>query len=119
MKTVAFAALTLFLLGGAVGAVAMSPIETQDRAQRGSAQSTPLVSQKIRDQLAKEGLTDIKVAPGEYVVHAKNKEGDPVMMVVSPNSFLAVTDVKMANSNDAQGKPSLVEPDPTPLADQH
>jgi hypothetical protein len=39
------------------------------------------------------------------------------MMVVSPNSFLEVTDVKMAAN--AQAKRSLVEPDPTPLADQH
>jgi hypothetical protein len=121
MNKVSIAALTIVLAAsGASAATLGSNNAAQDHAaQAMTTQPAPQLRQEIRDQLAKAGLTDIKVAPEEYVVHAKNKNGDPVAMVVTPNSFLAVTDVKVSDQNKMPAKPTQVEPDPTPLAKQH
>jgi hypothetical protein len=34
------------------------------------------------------------------VVHAKDKEGNSVVMMVTPSSFMEMTDVKVANPTD-------------------
>jgi hypothetical protein len=83
-----------------------------------ASQAAPKLGQEIRNQLAKDGLTDIKIEPEEYVVHAKNKSGDSVVMVISPNSVLEVTDVKPGGSTNTSAKRVPVEPNPTPLAVQ-
>jgi hypothetical protein len=44
------------------------------------------VPQKIRDRLAADGYQDIEVAPGSYVVSAKDKNGQRVMMLIGPTS---------------------------------
>src|SRR5262245_41480933 len=44
------------------------------------------VPQKIRDRLAADGYQDIKAAPGSYVVSAKDKNGQRVMMLIGPTS---------------------------------
>lgn len=44
------------------------------------------VPQKIRDRLAADGYQDIKVAPGSYVVSARDKNGQRVMMLIGPTS---------------------------------
>jgi hypothetical protein len=120
-KKVVVAASAIVLAASAASAATVSST-TASKTQALTAPSTqpaPQLRQEIRDQLAKAGLTDIKVAPEEYVVHAKNKNGDAVAMAVTPNSFLEVTDVKMSNPSDAHIKQTQVEPDPTPLAKQH
>ena len=107
----------LLLAAGAANASTPSPTNpAHPPGAQAATQAAPL-RQEIRSQLAKAGLTDIKVAPEEYVVHAKNKNGAPVLMVVSPNSFMEVTDVKVATPA-AQVRRNQVEPDPTPLAKQ-
>jgi len=42
--------------------------------------------QQIRELLAANGYQDIKVAPGSYVVSAKDKDGQRVMMLIGPTS---------------------------------
>ena len=39
---------------------------------------------QIRDMLQNAGFTDIHVMPGSFVIHAKDKDGNPVVMNVSP-----------------------------------
>jgi hypothetical protein len=120
MNTVVCASVALLLTAGGASAAAMSPpLAAQSQTSPAAAsQATPKLREVIRNQLAKEGLSDIKIAPQEYVVHAKNKNGDPVLMVISPTSFLEVTDVKVGSSTTASAKRVQVEPDPTPLAVQ-
>ena len=43
--------------------------------------------------LDKAGYKDIRVAPTSFVVHAKDTDGNPVVMSVSPDSFTEVTDL--------------------------
>jgi hypothetical protein len=121
MTKAAMITTVIVLSASTASAATVSPTSaSHDQAVPAAAtQPAPQLRQEIRDQLAKAGLTDIKIAPEEYVVHAKNKDGNPVVMVVTPNSFLELADVKVTNSNNSQPKRSPVEPDPTPLSKQH
>jgi hypothetical protein len=47
---------------------------------------------QLRDNLSKSGFTDIKIMPSSFYVQAKNKKGEPVAMVIGPDSFTEVTE---------------------------
>ncbi len=57
------------------------------------------ISQKLRDDLGKAGFSDIKIMPSSFIVRAKDSQGNPVMMVINPDSVTAITeDTKGASS---------------------
>src|SRR3984893_6490907 len=45
----------------------------------------------VRDVLQKQGFTDVRVVPQSFIIHAKDKDGNPVVMSVTPDSITAVT----------------------------
>ena len=47
--------------------------------------------QQVQQNLSKAGFTDIKVMPESFLVRAKDPNGNPVMMVINPDSVTAVT----------------------------
>ena len=49
------------------------------------------MAQKLRDDLSKAGYTDVTVAPTGFMVRAKDSQGNPVMMMISPDSVTAIT----------------------------
>jgi hypothetical protein len=70
--------------------------------------------QKLREKLTADGYTDVKIAPGSYVVSAKDKDGHRVMMMIGPTSM---TMMKVPDENPSQaevpdtGKPDTGKPD--------
>ena len=48
-------------------------------------------------QLLSGPLTDIRVMPQSFLVRAKDQDGNPVMMVINPDSLMAVTAAKSSN----------------------
>ncbi len=63
------------------------------------------IQQQLQDQLAKAGYTDVKIAPSSFFIRAKDKKGDPVAMVVGPDSFTEVTEIAKAPGATAQQTP--------------
>jgi Ni/Co efflux regulator RcnB len=53
--------------------------------------SAAQLQQRIHQDLAQAGFTDIHVMPRSFVVHAKDRDGDPVVFMLSPNSVTALT----------------------------
>ena len=56
--------------------------------ENSKANSQPLpqqITQKLKDQ----GFTDVQVVPGSFLVSAKEKQGDPVSMIIGPHSMTA------------------------------
>jgi sporulation protein YlmC with PRC-barrel domain len=49
--------------------------------------------QNLTNMLQKSGYTDIRVAPTSFMVRAKDRDGDPVIMSVSPDHFAEMTTV--------------------------
>ena len=58
------------------------------------------IAQKLRADLTKAGYTDITIRPSSFFVQAKNSEGNPVTMMISPDSVTALTEA-MQRSNSA------------------
>lgn len=61
--------------------------------------------QDLQDKLSKAGFTDIKVMPSSFYIQAKDKNGQPVAMVIGPDSFVEVTDIS-SKTNNAQPQAS-------------
>jgi hypothetical protein len=73
--------------------------------QKNSAANEPL-RQQVRDNLAKAGFTDIRIMPTSFMVRAKDQSGNPVMMVINPDSFTEVTAISPNNNNDNNKPPN-------------
>ena len=58
------------------------------------------ITQKLRADLSRAGFTNISIMPSSFIVRAKNSEGDPVMMVINPDSVTALTE-ETQSSNSA------------------
>lgn len=104
---------SLVILASVVGAQAQSadkgPVVQNSQAMAAADQSTkPMnIRQQIQDQMTKAGYTDVTVTPSSFYIHAKNKQGDPVAMVIGPDSLTEVTEMpapKMT-SGSATGTP--------------
>jgi sporulation protein YlmC with PRC-barrel domain len=53
----------------------------------------------LTQMLQKSGYTDIRVAPTSFMVHAKDGDGNPVVMSISPDEFTEVTNVGNTTGN--------------------
>ena len=45
------------------------------------------IGHNLRSDLSKAGFSDISIAPSSFIVHAKDREGNPVVMFINPNSI--------------------------------
>jgi hypothetical protein len=51
------------------------------------------LQQQVKKNLQQAGFTDIKMMPSSFLVRAKDKQGNPVMMVINPDSVTALTEI--------------------------
>jgi hypothetical protein len=65
----------------------------------GAQQSTQSVPQEIKQKLSSDGFTNVEIVPGSYLVSAKDKNGDPVMMVIGPHSMTILTELPSSKSS--------------------
>jgi len=90
-------AATGLLLAPAAMAENTNTTATPPHAMTDTAQGThQSMRQDLQNDLQKAGFTDIRVIPDSFLVHAKDKSGHPVMMLINPDS---VTEVTAAEDN--------------------
>jgi hypothetical protein len=65
----------------------------QNQSQTQSQQQNPTIAAKLRQNLQAAGFTDIQLMPSSFMVRAKDRDGNPVMMVINPDSVTAVTEI--------------------------
>jgi hypothetical protein len=101
---------SLALLAGTAWAQSPTPRSPAPHAQdNGPAMTDQEIQhgqQKLREKLAQDGYTDVKIAPGSYIVSAKDKDGNKVVMMIGPNSM---TMMKMPNNDPSQSDPSQAQ----------
>lgn len=124
-----------FLKGAAVLAVVISPVfaqspssqnntmtnpQNQSRAgssnqsaQIGEAGSNAAAAQKIRQDLQSAGFTDVKVVAESFVVQAKSKDGDPVLMTIGPHG-MSIFEAMGTNSSSTTGSATSSPSSSTP-----
>ena len=106
MKTVlAATALTLSLFAGGMANAASTP---STNASATPADAKPVIAdaeamkaadelhhttirQELQDKLTKAGYTSVKITPSSFFVEAKNKQGNPVQILIGPDSFMEMT----------------------------
>jgi hypothetical protein len=94
-------------------------------ANNESGTSAPRISQKLQRSLTQAGYTDVHIVPESFFIHAKDKNGNPVMMMVTPDSMTEVTAVKepgggasnkQASAAGSAGQSSVTQPSASPSA---
>jgi hypothetical protein len=72
------------------------------------------IRQQLQEQLTKAGYSAVKITPTAFFIQAKDKKGDPVAMIIGPDSFTEVTDVLQKPSDvTAQQTPTKNAPTTT------
>lgn len=73
-------------------------------AQAAQAQSQPTgaIAQRIRSNLEQAGFTDIRMMPSSFLVRARDRDGNPMMMVINPDSVTAVSEIGGGNQGSGQ-----------------
>jgi hypothetical protein len=72
---------------------------TGDSQNAEATQNSGQIRQNLHQDLTQAGYTDIHIMPGSFLVHAKDKQGHAIEMMISPNSVLEVATVPESNSN--------------------
>ncbi|MFZ5781178.1 MAG: PepSY domain-containing protein [Pseudomonadota bacterium] len=62
--------------------------------------------QEIKQKLSSQGFTNVEVVPGSYLVSAKDKDGDPVSMIIGPHSMTMFSVVQQGSAAGKQGSSS-------------
>jgi len=62
------------------------------------------VTKKLHDDLTARGFTDVKVVPQAFLISAKDKDGNPLVMLVGPNSMTVLSGPPPGDPNTAQSK---------------
>lgn len=58
-----------------------------------SHQKSQNLPQAVRQQLTGAGFTEVQIIPSSFLVSAKNKDGNRVMMRIGPDSMTMLTEV--------------------------
>ena len=93
---IATAVTALTLTAGYAQTSKTSPSSSTASSTQQNSQNIP---QTIRQKLSSDGFTNIQVVPGSYLVSAKDKNGDPVMMVIGPHSMTIMAEVPGSSSS--------------------
>jgi hypothetical protein len=96
MSTLAFA---LALSGTAFAQATTSathPAVPDATKQQNSGQKSILTIDKVTQDLQKAGFSDVKVLEDAFLIQAKTKDGNPVIMTIGPNGMSAL---EMSKSN--------------------
>jgi hypothetical protein len=92
-----------FLLAGAavlaLSQASMAQTSNNSPNDNANQAASQRLRSNLRSMLEKSGYKDIRVAPTSFVIRAKDADGNPVVMSVSPDSFTEVTDL----NNNAGG----------------
>jgi hypothetical protein len=66
---------------------AANPTQAQQSAQ--TPVNAPMTVEKLKTDLQSAGFSDVKVMAEAFVVQAKTKDGNPVVMTIGPHGFSA------------------------------
>jgi hypothetical protein len=77
----------------------MSMAQHSQQTQQGS---VPM-QQRVQQDLEQEGFTDVRIMVSSFLVRARDRHGNPVMMVINPDSVTAVTAIPGSAQRSGQG----------------
>jgi hypothetical protein len=97
---------------------------TSTPATTSSAQTTQSIPQELRQKMTSAGYTEVEIVPSSFLVSARNKDGNKVLMRLSPNSMTMLTEVPVTDtsannsSNSSNAGPTSTTGSTTPDTSQ-
>lgn len=80
---------------------AANPPSPDATTQQNSGQKSVLTIDKVTQDLQKAGFTDVKVLQDSFLIQAKTKDGNPMIMTIGPNGMSAM---EMSKSTQTTGQ---------------
>jgi hypothetical protein len=77
---------------------ATNPPSPNATKQQNAGQQSALTVDKLKQDLQKAGFSEVKVLQDAFLIQAKTKDGNPILMTIGPNGMSAL---KMSNSSGA------------------
>lgn len=74
-----------------------------------SPENTVLSVNKIKQDLQKAGFTDVRILADSFVVQAKDKDGNPTVMTLSPSGVFAISEITKGNERQARARGGQTE----------
>lgn len=95
--------------GGAATEQPASPAATSSNGTGMTVNTHGSLRAQLQTMLQNQGFSDIRVMPSSFLVRAKDKDGSPVLMSVSPDSITEVAEVGSQRSDaDANANAQFV-----------
>jgi Ni/Co efflux regulator RcnB len=108
----------LILIISAAAAIMLTPAtfaqNSPSNSQSTNSQTSPQQSansnqnltaaRQIQQDLTKAGFTDVKVVAESFVVQAKSKDGDPVVMTIGPHGMSVFEAMNRSSGSDTSGQ---------------
>jgi hypothetical protein len=82
---------TLGLVAFAVISLTLPQLALAQNSSQGETWSTKHA--QVKNELEQAGYKNVRIIPLSYLVEATDKGGNPAMMVITPNSMTAITDM--------------------------
>jgi|SRR5665213_141172 len=106
MRNTLFASTLAFALAASGAAFAQSATSTnppsQDTAKQQSSDHKPAPTiEKVTQDLQKAGFSDVKVLEDAFLIQAKTRDGDPMIMTIGPSGVSAM---EMSKSTQTTGQ---------------
>ena len=93
------AALAQSSTGSSTAGSNATPPNSQAGASSTTQQNHLLTVDKLKRDLRNAGFTDVRAVEEAFVVQAKTKDGNPVVMTLGPSGFSAIEAIKPGGSN--------------------
>jgi hypothetical protein len=77
---------------------ATNPASLNATKQQNADQQSALTVDKLKQDLQKAGFSEVKVLQDAFLIQAKTKDGNPILMTIGPNGMSAL---EMSNSSGA------------------
>src|SRR6185503_7789471 len=86
------------------------------KQQQAAGQPSVLTVDKVKQDLQKAGFTDVKVLQDAFLIQAKTKDGNPILMTLGPNGVSAL---EMSNSSGTTTGQAQKSNNPAPAPAKH
>ncbi len=83
---------TLFI-AASIAAAALTAPQIAAAQETPSPQKQQSMQSRVKANLEQAGFTDVRIMARSFLVQAKDTEGNPVMMVINPDSVTSVTEL--------------------------
>ncbi len=100
--------------GGSSSSPAVKPSAPNSSSAIGQKAGMAQSEQQVRKELEQAGFKDIQFVEAAYVVQATSKDGNKVVMMISPHQISAIESLNMGQSGQQNGNATTGSPGNNP-----